>query len=143
MKKLIVALLLASTLCMTGCGDTKIFTINPDTNYQVKSVIVDGEAKGALNSYTVNNISADHTISATFSGSGENYTINASADAYTIIYPHGTKSFNNGDNQTYLTQAKPGSDLLNIIVDNQILHDFAWLIDLFHLLINIFLKFEQ
>ena len=101
-----------------GCGDTKTFTISPDTNNHVSSVLVDGENKGALLSYTFDNITADHSISATFSGSGGNYTINASADAYTLIYPHGTNLFDKGDNQTYLTQAKPGSDLLNITVDN-------------------------
>ena len=46
------------------------------------------------------------------------HNITAAADTYTIIYPHGTGSYNEGATQTYLTQAKPGSDLLNITVDN-------------------------
>lgn len=42
------------------------FTIKPDTNYQIKQVLVDGVSKGAVTSYTFTNVTGDHTIAVTF-----------------------------------------------------------------------------
>ena len=47
------------------------------------------------------------------------YQINATADKYTIVYPNGIKTWLAGSNKTYLTQAKPGSDLNDVLVDNE------------------------
>ena len=47
-------------------GGSQTFTITPDSNYIVTDVIVDGVSKGAISTYTFNNVQADHTISATF-----------------------------------------------------------------------------
>jgi hypothetical protein len=47
-------------------GASQTFTITPDRDYQVASVLVDGTSVGAVTSYTFSNISASHTISATF-----------------------------------------------------------------------------
>lgn len=46
------------------------------------------------------------------------FTINGSSDPWTILYPHGTKTYPEGSNKTFITQGKPGADLLNVIVDN-------------------------
>lgn len=51
-------------------GDNKSFTITPNAGYKVESVIVDGVNKGALTSYTFNNVKSAHTISVTFIPSG-------------------------------------------------------------------------
>ncbi len=51
-------------------GESKSFAIAPSANYAIKSVIVDGENKGALESYTFSNVRANHTIQAEFSYSG-------------------------------------------------------------------------
>jgi hypothetical protein len=42
------------------------FTITPDTGYHVADVLVDGGSVGAVTTYTFNNVTADHTISAAF-----------------------------------------------------------------------------
>ena len=41
-------------------------TILPDSGYKIKDVKVDGVSVGAVSSYTFNNVTSDHTISATF-----------------------------------------------------------------------------
>jgi len=48
-------------------GSDKSFTITPDTGYNLNDVLVDGNSKGAVSSYTFTNVTEDHTISATFS----------------------------------------------------------------------------
>lgn len=99
-------------------GGNQVFTISPDINYNVSDVTIDGKSTGAVKSYTFTNVSDNHQIEAYFRPILSNYTINASADPYTIIYPHGVKRYDGGDNQTFMTQAKPGSDLLNVTVDD-------------------------
>lgn len=54
-------------------GGSKTFIITPDSKYQIDTVRVDGVDQGAITTYTFTNITANHTISATFtrtSGSG-------------------------------------------------------------------------
>lgn len=52
-------------------GDDKTFTITPNTGYKIESVIVDGVNKGAVGSYTFNDVTKAHTITATFVPSGK------------------------------------------------------------------------
>ncbi|MEM4531555.1 MAG: M12 family metallo-peptidase, partial [Thermofilaceae archaeon] len=47
-------------------GGSQTFTITPDTGYKIKDVLVDGSSVGAVSSYTFQNVTADHTIHATF-----------------------------------------------------------------------------
>mgnify|MGYP003381388603 CR=1 FL=1 len=48
-------------------GANRSFTITPNSGYQISSVVVDGVAQGAIASYTFTNVTANHTISASFS----------------------------------------------------------------------------
>jgi len=47
-------------------GAKRIFTIAADAGYQIAMVRVDGVSVGAVSSYTFTNITANHTISASF-----------------------------------------------------------------------------
>ena len=47
-------------------GANKTFTIKPNTSYHVANVLVDGVSVGAVTTYTFSNVTANHTISATF-----------------------------------------------------------------------------
>lgn len=48
-------------------GASLAFTITPDAGYTVADVGVDGISQGALSNFAFTNITADHTITATFS----------------------------------------------------------------------------
>jgi|WetSurMetagenome_2_1015567.scaffolds.fasta_scaffold00011_27 hypothetical protein len=48
-------------------GGSQAYTITPATYFQVADVLVDGVSVGAVSSYTFTNVTANHTISATFS----------------------------------------------------------------------------
>ena len=52
-------------------GESKTFTITPDSGYYIKDVLVDGKSVGAVSTYTFKEVVADHTIHAAFA---ENYT---------------------------------------------------------------------
>lgn len=47
-------------------GGGAVFTIEPTTGYDIADVLVDGTSVGAVSSYTFADVTADHTISATF-----------------------------------------------------------------------------
>jgi hypothetical protein len=47
-------------------NSNQTFTITPNTNFQVSSVMVDGVNQGAIRTYTFSQVTANHAISATF-----------------------------------------------------------------------------
>jgi hypothetical protein len=47
-------------------GGSQTYTIKPSSGYSIASVKVDGASVGAVSSYTFINVTANHTISATF-----------------------------------------------------------------------------
>ncbi len=47
-------------------GETAIYNFTPSTGYQIAEVFVDGENKGAISTYTFENITSNHTIAVTF-----------------------------------------------------------------------------
>jgi len=69
-----------------SCNGSKTFTITPNTCYAVSSVLVDGVSVGAVTTYTFNNVTAAHTITATFITAGTN-TLTATAGAGGAISP--------------------------------------------------------
>jgi hypothetical protein len=57
-------------------GTNQIFTIAANRFYQIFDVIVDGVSAGAISTYTFSNLSANHTIAATFSSIITNVALN-------------------------------------------------------------------
>ncbi|MGI6403399.1 MAG: InlB B-repeat-containing protein [Oscillospiraceae bacterium] len=51
-------------------GDSRTFTITPNSNYSIADVKVDDVSQGKITSYTFDNVTADHTISVTFNHNG-------------------------------------------------------------------------
>lgn len=47
-------------------GSDKVFTITPSAGYHTETVLVDGSSVGAVASYTFDNVTANHTITARF-----------------------------------------------------------------------------
>ena len=78
-------------------GQSQAFTITPSTSFSIASVLVDGVSVGAVATYTFSNVTANHTISATFS-----------APLITV---------SGGNNQTALTGAAFGSALAVLVTN--------------------------
>ena len=53
-------------------GASQSFTITPNANYTVGNVVVDGSSVGAVTSYSFTNVTANHTISASFNAIQQN-----------------------------------------------------------------------
>jgi hypothetical protein len=100
-------------------GANKTFTIKPNTSYHVADVLVDGVSVGAVTTYTFNNVTGDHTISATFAintylltvtkaGTGSG-TVTASPGTLTWVGNVGTATYNAGTKVTLTATANEGS----------------------------------
>jgi len=96
-------------------GADTTFTIIPDAGYQVVDVLVDSISVGAVTSHTFTNVTADHSISATFAI--DTWTITASAGANGTINPIGAITVNNGTDTTLTITPDSGYQVLDVLVD--------------------------
>ena len=65
-------------------GANQTFTITPDVGYQVSNVLVDGVSAGAITSYSFDNVTSDHTITAVFSAM-TNVALNKTATSQSAL----------------------------------------------------------
>ena len=100
-------------------GANLTFTITPNKGYNVANVIVDGASMGAITTYTFTNISANHTISASFTLKlySDVYSISAYKSGSGTITPAGVTTVSKGGNQTYAITANPGYYVSAVVVD--------------------------
>ena len=98
-----------------GCGSDQTFTITPDPGYSIADVIVDGSSVGAVGSYTFTNVTANHTIDASFSLNS--FTITATAGANGSISPSGAVSVAYGADQTFTIAADACYSIADVLVD--------------------------
>jgi len=97
-------------------GENQTFTITPNVGYHISDVLVDGSSVGAVSSYTFNNVTSNHTITANFAV--DLFTIVATAGTGGTITPTGTISVAYGSDQTFSFQPFPNYRILEVIVDN-------------------------
>ena len=97
-------------------GANQPFTITPNANYHVADVLVDNASVGAVTSYTFTNVTANHTISASFAIN--THTITASAGANGGISPSGAVIVNHGANQPFTITPNANYHVADVLVDN-------------------------
>ena len=99
-------------------GQNQGFTITPSAGFQVADVLVDGSSAGAVTSYTFTAVTANHTISVTFTEVvGEQFTITASAGDNGSISPSGTVTVPSGQNQSFTITPSAGFQVADVLVD--------------------------
>ncbi|MBI5711604.1 MAG: hypothetical protein HZC42_15065, partial [Candidatus Eisenbacteria bacterium] len=96
-------------------GASQAFTITPDTCYHVADVLVDGGSVGAVTSYNFPNVTANHTIAASFAR--DTFTIAASAGANGSITPGGAVPVLCGASQAFTIAPDPGYHVADVLVD--------------------------
>ena len=96
-------------------GASQTYTITPAAGYHVAGVSVDGASAGAVTAYTFNNVTVNHTISASFEI--DTHTITATAGANGSISPSGTTPVSDGASQTYTITPAAGYHVASVTVD--------------------------
>ncbi len=104
-----------STAVTVNFGAAQTFTVSPATGYQVSSVLVDGNSVGAVTTYTFSNVTANHTISATFALTSN--TITPSAGPNGSISPSTAVTVNSGAAQTFTVSPATGYQVSSVLVD--------------------------
>ncbi|HPS71626.1 MAG TPA: fibronectin type III domain-containing protein, partial [Bacteroidales bacterium] len=96
-------------------NENQVYTITPATGYHILDVLVDGISMGPIGTYTFANVTANHTIAATFAIN--TYSITSAINGAGTITPTGVTTVNYGTNQVYTIAAASGSVLMDVIVD--------------------------
>ncbi len=98
-----------------NCDGSQIYTISANDGYRIVDVIVDGQSQGAIESYTFSNVTANHTISATFIAV-LNIDINADAEGGSVS-PTGTQTIDEGGSFTFTVTPEPCYEIGNVTVN--------------------------
>ena len=97
-------------------GGNSIFSITPNAGYSIADVKVDGVSIGAVTTYTFTNVTAAHSISASFTQNPPS-TITASAGPNGSISPTGAVSVPSGASQAFTFTPAAGYRVLAVVVD--------------------------
>jgi hypothetical protein len=99
-------------------GQSETFSISAHSGFHIDVVLVDGVSQGASSTYTFNDLSANHTIYATFApNSVDLHTIVASAENHGSISPQGNVTVIEGDNQKFSIIPNTGYHIADVQVD--------------------------
>jgi hypothetical protein len=99
-------------------GQSETFSISAHSGFHIDVVLVDGVSQGASSTYTFNDLSANHTIYATFAQNSVNlHTIVTSADNHGSISPQGNVTVIEGDNQNFSIIPNTGYHIADVRVD--------------------------
>jgi hypothetical protein len=96
-------------------GTNQPFTITPTFGYRIQDVLVDTISQGAVSTYTFTNVTANHTISASFVIA--TYTISVSSGAGGIIIPNGSVVVNEGANKVFAIIPTPPSVIADVVAN--------------------------
>jgi hypothetical protein len=97
-------------------GSSRSFTITPAEGFQIRDVRVDNVSVGAVSSYSFSNISADHSISASFETI--KFNIRSSAGNGGSVSPDGNIQVDYGRNMTFSITPAAGYRISNVLIDN-------------------------
>jgi mono/diheme cytochrome c family protein len=97
-------------------GASVTFTMTPAAGYHINDVLVDGASVGSVATYTFTNVTANHTITATFAANSS-YAITASAVGNGTISPSGTVNVLSGANKKFTFTPAAGYRVADVTVD--------------------------
>jgi hypothetical protein len=100
-----------------ACGGSQGYTIAGDACHSIADVKVDNVSVGAVTTYTFTNVTANHTIAATFTLLGP-YTITATAGTGGTISPNGATPVACGGSQGYTITPDACHTIADVKVDN-------------------------
>jgi len=99
-------------------GSNLTYTITPDSGFHIVDVLVDGTSVGAVGTYTFTNITANHTIAASFAMDVlTTFVLTPSAGANGSISPASPQTVASGNPFTFMITADAGFHVSDVLVD--------------------------
>ena len=96
-------------------GMSKGFKISPSSGKEIKAVYVDGDSVGVVDTFTFQNIQADHTIEAVFKT--QSFTVTTNASSHGRIDPDGPLEVALGDSLYFKLVADSFYHVEDLIID--------------------------
>jgi len=96
-------------------GDSREFTVTPDTGYHTVKVLVDGIDQGNGVSFLLSNVTADHTFEAFFAI--DTFTVTATASAGGTITPSGAVPVVYNGSRSFTVTPNFGYHIDSVVVD--------------------------
>ncbi len=96
-------------------GGVQVYTITPETGYHIDSLFEDGSYIGNRSRDTIDYVTANHSLRATFKIN--TYTITASAGANGMISPAGVDTVTYGSSPVFSIVPIPGYHIDSVLVD--------------------------
>jgi hypothetical protein len=109
---------ISPTSATVNPGGSKTFTITASSGYAISDVKVDGVSAGTVSTYTFTDVTASHTISATFTTAVQ-YTITATAGTGGSISPSGSVTVDSGGSKTFTVSVDSGYNVDKVLVDGE------------------------
>ena len=103
------------TSATVNYGGSQVFTITPATGYHVLDVKLDGSSVGAVPTYTLSNVAADHSVQASFAINTYSLTASVSGTGGTITPTSATVNY--GGSQVFTITPATGYHVLDVKVD--------------------------
>jgi hypothetical protein len=104
-----------STTQTVDYGSSRTFAITPATGYHVATLKVDGTSVTATTTYNFTNVTANHTIAATFAIN--TYTVTPTAGAHGTISPSTAQTVDYGSSRTFTITPATGYHVATLKVD--------------------------
>ncbi len=99
-------------------GGSRTFTMQPDEGYRVADVMTDDISLGALDAFTFEDVTGDHTIHVTFEEVTEFFTITTEVEGEGTITPSDAEVVvAEGASQTFTMVPAQGHELVDVEVD--------------------------
>ncbi len=98
-------------------GASVVLSIKPDNNCHIVDVLVDGRSVGAVDTYTIEKISRNHTIDAVIEKNS--FTVTTSTSGMGSINPAGALIVEAGADQTFTFTPEAGHLVADVFVDGR------------------------
>ena len=96
-------------------GGSATYTITPNSGYSIADVLVDSVSQGPVQSHTFSNITANHSLQATFAA--DTVTVSVTAGEGGAIEPSGAITVGKGESQAFSITADEGYEIEDLLVD--------------------------
>src|SRR5207344_1879941 len=93
---------------------SRTFHVVPDVDHRIAAVVVDGVSMGPISSHTFADVTAPHTIAASFA---TDHVIQATSGPHGILFPAGAVAALNGANRTFTLTPAAGYRVGDVLVD--------------------------
>ncbi|PCJ62341.1 MAG: hypothetical protein COA79_04555 [Planctomycetota bacterium] len=103
---------------IVGDGNNQAFTFTANNGYEVDYVEFDGSNLGILSTYTISNVTVDHTIKVFYKFSTVVHSITASSGSNGNISPDGNVAVVDGNNKSFTITPDSGYEIADVLVNN-------------------------